>query len=104
MGVCVESYCVYGYCVTIDDFKNMIDLENYDTLWDWIEDYNRYEWCKLDEYDECVYFGIEVGYGTNSTELPSKWNAFKHAVENDINFNSVEEEGPHFHVFGIWDC
>lgn len=104
MGVCVESHCVYGYCVSVEEFEKMIDLTEYDSLFDWIDDYNRYEWCIWDEYNDCVYFGVGVGYSTNSMELPLNWIKFKHKIEDDVKLDSMKEERPHFHVFNIWDC
>lgn len=108
MSVEAIPYCIYGYCVSTDEFKYMIDLANYDTLWDWIEDYNRYEWCVWDEWNDCVYFGLPIDATVNAKEMYYEWVLFKLTpIENYVNLTflpkDAKEEGPHFHVFNIWD-
>ena len=106
MSVEAIPYCIYGYCVNADDFKYMIDLTDYDSLEDWINDYNRYEWCFLDDWNDEVYIGVEVGYDNLAMELPSKLILFMDNIQEYVNFTrlpkEVKEEGARFHVFNIW--
>lgn len=106
MSVEAIPYCIYGFCISVDDFKYMIDLTNYDSIEDWIDDYNRYNWCILDDWNDEVYIGVEVGYDNFAMELPSKLVLFMDNVQEHVDFNrlpkEVKEEGAYFHVFNIW--
>lgn len=109
MSVEATPHCIYGYCINVNEFKYMIDLINYDTLWDWIEDYNRYEWVFLEEWDDYVYFGMPIYADTNAKHVFEDWLLFKvNTILKYVDLNRLpeeeREEGPYFHVFNIWDC
>lgn len=102
MSIEIKAYCLYGYYTTINKFEDMIDLTGYNHLFDWIDDWNRYEWCVCD--DNYVYFGIPINYSTNPMSLQSKWEKFKFDIlEKHINLNLLQEDRPHFQVFAFLD-
>lgn len=108
MSVRAIPHCVYGYKVPVEEFRNMISYYEYDSLFDWLDDYNRYEWCFYDELFDYIYFGIPIGYNSQITTISADWTMFIIDVL-DIHVKlkylseDIKKEGPHFYVFTIWD-